>query len=776
MHFKRILSLVLMFCLLAVLPPIYAMASSVADDGWQTWENIRWSFDESSQTLTIAGEGDMPEAGYFMDFPWYGLGEKVKDVRVEEGITSIAVDAFRGLAIENLYLPETLQRYESYQPAANVHVPNVPIEFADGSIGVNTNLVFEGENPNFFITEEGSVYNAERTRLFHAKPVIGSFVLPDTIEELDSSAFVGAHKLVNNQWQPTQIVFPENCKITEIKDSTFQAINGVKNLVLPEGIEKIGRMAFCHAMNVSIPKTVRQIEDDSFWQAGEVTVDPENPYFSDDGHGALLDKNQTLLYHVPSSAERYDIPNTVKTVMDKAFNACQWLEKVVIPESVTELGDGLFMNCDSLRSVVIMNWNCKFDPNTFALAGISNDGINEGDDVYIEVYGYPGSTTEDYVAYAVDYRAKHKENPEEYGWRFPNFTFKKLDTHQVEDGGNLQVGQGGEQALQFHVTDVNDLDQFTEVFVDCELVSPNDYALKEGSVIVEFNEDYLNSLSGGEHVINAVFKDGGATGKITVDAATYEVKYQDPVWAGSTENGMMIATDARFDTLLKIMVDGVELDPKDYTIDNNSFAAYHTVILSPEYLKSLTNGEHTIKFIYTHGEGDGSFQVGFKNDIPTTSGSASVWKDQDPDVTVEMEGDPDKILNFYMNGDIVDPDYFDVTEEDGVIQIKVSQELLGTLEPGDYVFHVLFENGDAEFKITVNPEKIKPGEPSVDPQEPVPTPNPGSASNPSSTSKTENPEGPARTADMGMPVAAFAVMVLALGDACWLLTSKKTKH
>ena len=47
------------------------------------------------------------------------------------------------------------------------------------------------------------------------------------------------------------------------------------------------------------------------------------------------------------------IPDTVKTIQNRAFYSCRRLQSVVIPESVTELGIAAFRSCDSLKSVVI---------------------------------------------------------------------------------------------------------------------------------------------------------------------------------------------------------------------------------------------------------------------------------------------------------------------------------------------------------------------------------------------------------------------------------------
>ena len=49
------------------------------------------------------------------------------------------------------------------------------------------------------------------------------------------------------------------------------------------------------------------------------------------------------------------IPNSVTTIGDFAFADCSSLQSVTIPNSVTTIGDGAFSGCSSLQSVTIPN-------------------------------------------------------------------------------------------------------------------------------------------------------------------------------------------------------------------------------------------------------------------------------------------------------------------------------------------------------------------------------------------------------------------------------------
>ena len=67
------------------------------------------------------------------------------------------------------------------------------------------------------------------------------------------------------------------------------------------------------------------------------------------------------------------IPSSVTSIGDHAFSGCDSLSEIVIPSSVTSIGDWAFSNCDSLSEIVIPSsvtsigdsafTNCKFQDN-----------------------------------------------------------------------------------------------------------------------------------------------------------------------------------------------------------------------------------------------------------------------------------------------------------------------------------------------------------------------------------------------------------------------------
>ena len=58
-------------------------------------------------------------------------------------------------------------------------------------------------------------------------------------------------------------------------------------------------------------------------------------------------------YAEESDVKEVVIPDSVTAIGDYAFAWCSSLTSIVIPESVTAIGDGAFGDCSSLTSIVI---------------------------------------------------------------------------------------------------------------------------------------------------------------------------------------------------------------------------------------------------------------------------------------------------------------------------------------------------------------------------------------------------------------------------------------
>ena len=95
------------------LPEVIATPTPDALSG-SCGESASWKLDFASDTLIISGTGAISDYGT-SDSPWYAHRSKIKSLVVEDGITEIGDNAFRGCQnIITASLPESLTAIGNY--------------------------------------------------------------------------------------------------------------------------------------------------------------------------------------------------------------------------------------------------------------------------------------------------------------------------------------------------------------------------------------------------------------------------------------------------------------------------------------------------------------------------------------------------------------------------------------------------------------------------------------------------------------------------------------
>jgi len=193
----------------------------------------------------------------------------------------------------------------------------------------------------------------------------------------------------------TEITPTENGFSTAYKSgvgSYFSQYDGYEEVVsIPENtkVTHLGDLAFYYGSHsetkvrsVHLPKTLLTIGNGSFQGVStikEITVDSENPNFKAID-GVLYSKDGTILYAYPSGKEGgiFHVPNGVTTLSVDALNGAK-TKVVVLPESVNSIGDRAITK----GFVLIKNKNANLGSNLC--------------DSERPIYGYKGSTTEEYA-------------------------------------------------------------------------------------------------------------------------------------------------------------------------------------------------------------------------------------------------------------------------------------------------------------------------------------------------------------------------------------------
>ena len=173
-----------------------------------------------------------------------------------------------------------------------------------------------------------------------------SITIPDNVTSIGSSVFSGCSGL-------TSITIPDN--VTSIGDYAFSGCSGLTTITVPEGVTRIGERVFsgCSSLtSITIPNSVTSIGTSSFRECSGLTSVTINS-------NAILSKSYTSNINIQnifgSQVEKYIIGNDVTNIGEYAFYNCSGLTSVTIGNGVTSIGQYAFYNCSGLLSIIIPN-------------------------------------------------------------------------------------------------------------------------------------------------------------------------------------------------------------------------------------------------------------------------------------------------------------------------------------------------------------------------------------------------------------------------------------
>ncbi|MBO5269227.1 MAG: leucine-rich repeat domain-containing protein, partial [Clostridia bacterium] len=127
---KRILSMLLAIVIVAGLIPMSAITAFAATTTGTTGD-VSWSFDDTTGTLTVSGEGAIGG-----DQSWIEHVDSITSIVIEDGITSIANYAFYECSnLEILTLPASVETIGNYAFAECSNLGSVTIPASVKSIG-----------------------------------------------------------------------------------------------------------------------------------------------------------------------------------------------------------------------------------------------------------------------------------------------------------------------------------------------------------------------------------------------------------------------------------------------------------------------------------------------------------------------------------------------------------------------------------------------------------------------------------------------------------------
>lgn len=214
-------------------------------------------------------------------------------------------------------------------------------------------------------------------RLFSGCQSLQQITIPDGINFIGSFAFSGCQSLLhitipNTIEKILMATFNECRNLTlTIKSSRFSIHKGLiidnqynevvsctckyDNVIIPNTVTSIGDCAFfdCSSLQqITIPDSIIQIGDAAFNNCSKLILISESPRFSVQ-NGLLIDTQYNKIISYTNKYNNLIIPNSVTSIGDFAFEHCSSLQQITIPDSVTSIGDWVFSECESLKQIII---------------------------------------------------------------------------------------------------------------------------------------------------------------------------------------------------------------------------------------------------------------------------------------------------------------------------------------------------------------------------------------------------------------------------------------
>lgn len=203
-----------------------------------------------------------------------------------------------------------------------------------------------------------------------------SLVLPDKLETISDHAF-------------------ENNITVEVKPNVFVTINNQNftDLIIPASVKYIGVHAFSGCQKIEKLTLENQDFSNAFFGGGAFY---DTAYINNQSEYIYLDNTKTILYkYNGTTEENLVLPDSIKYICEGAFSnnksikkisfntdvffcgganfaGCTYLSEVNLPSKLTSIPEKMFNNCSSLTNIVIPNTVTYIGNLAFSLSAIEN--------------------------------------------------------------------------------------------------------------------------------------------------------------------------------------------------------------------------------------------------------------------------------------------------------------------------------------------------------------------------------------------------------------------
>lgn len=157
--------------------------------------------------------------------------------------------------------------------------------------------------------------------------------------------------------QLTEINWGEN--VQSIGESAFYNCISLTSITIPDSVTSVGKYAFQNcsgATELTIGSGLSSFTDTSFlfdYGLANIHVSPDNTKYTDAGCNVLMERTGGIV--VLGCKGSTFSSNSMRTIGTKAFNECSGLTTVHLPNSVSKIESSAFYNCNDLYDLYLGN-------------------------------------------------------------------------------------------------------------------------------------------------------------------------------------------------------------------------------------------------------------------------------------------------------------------------------------------------------------------------------------------------------------------------------------
>ena len=341
--------------------------------------DVRWVLTgtSSNYTLTIVKVGSTGAMADYVDYelrPWHSNVGNITSIVIDDGVTGIGYNAFRG--------------------CNNASLASVTIPASVTSIGYAAFQLCTMPSVTF---ASGSQLTSIDGYAFEECPNLTSFTIPNGVTTIGESAFMGCENMAS-------VTIPAS--VETIDDYAFSLCTGLTSITIPASVTTIGKYTFKGSglTSITIPNSVTSIGEEAFSECEDLATVTlySNPKIDANAFKNYTNPNPTVTMNLTANSadekywmtfynENYNFQTDANT---QVFKAALSDTKV----SLTELTTDKIVNKDN---AVLLKSTAS--PIVMTLTSTNSENVFTGND--LNGVSDPAGKTDDGKMYVLNYTA-----------------------------------------------------------------------------------------------------------------------------------------------------------------------------------------------------------------------------------------------------------------------------------------------------------------------------------------------------------------------------------